>query len=390
MDFLTTLKMGLGAVLANRLRSALTILGVTIGVAAVIGVVAVGEGTQKQVTGEIESLGTYLLTVSIRGRGADRVITQNELDDIVEDIPGIVAVSPVLTSSGIVKHGTNRFDCSILGVNNHYSAVRDIHVQSGRFLSAIDVNTRQKVALLGRNVVLELFGLSNPVGEAVKLNGQTFLVIGVLEARGGSIAGSEDDQVLIPVTTAERLLGRRGITTFYVKGQDKDSVDLISASVQHRLYRRFRDDSAYRIFDQTQMLEIVQSVSRTLTLMLGGIAFISLLVGGIGIMNIMLVSVVERTREIGLRKAVGATNRDILRQFLLESVVLSMIGGLLGIAGGTVLARGIAGFIGITAVFPWKGAAVAIGLAVAVGVGFGIFPANRAANLEPIEALRIE
>ena len=390
MDFLTTLRIGLGAVLSNKLRSALTILGVTIGVAAVIGIVAIGDGAQREVTGEIESLGTYLLTVTIKGRGADKSITQKELDDMVSGIPGIVAVSPVLTSAGIVKHDTEHFDCSILGVNSQYGTVRDSHVEKGRFLTAIDVATNQKVALLGHNVVARLFGSAEPIGKPVKVNGQTFTTVGTLEARGGGIAGSEDDQILIPITTAERLLGKRGITTFYIKGQDKKSLDLISASVERRLYRRFRDDDAYRIFNQTQMLEIIQSVSRTLTLMLGGIAFISLLVGGIGIMNIMLVSVVERTREIGLRKAVGATNRDILRQFLIESMVLGVIGGLLGIAGGTLLAAGISSLIGITAIFPWKGAAVSIGLAMAVGIGFGIFPANRAANLEPIQALRIE
>ncbi|HHX10691.1 MAG TPA: FtsX-like permease family protein [Firmicutes bacterium] len=390
MDSLTTLKIGLGAVMANRLRSALTILGVTIGIAAVIGVVAIGEGAQNEVTGEIESLGTYLITVSIRGRGPDRVLTQSELDDIVQDIPGIAAVSPVVTASGTAKHGTDRFECSIVGVNNQYSTVRDMQVESGRFISAIDVNARQKAAILGQNVALELFGLSNPVGETIKLNGQTFSVIGVMESRGGSITGSEDDQVIIPATTAERLLGRRGFTAFYIKGQDKDSVDVIASSLENRLNRRFRDEDAYRIFNQTQVLEIVQSVSRTLTLMLGGIAFISLLVGGIGIMNIMLVSVVERTREIGLRKAVGATNRDILSQFLLESVVLSLIGAVLGIGVGTLLARSIAIFIGISPVFPWKGAAIAIALATAVGVSFGSLPAKRAANLEPIQALRTE
>lgn len=390
MDFLTTLKIGLSAVTANRLRSALTILGVTIGVAAVIGVVAVGEGAQNEVTSEIESLGTYLVTVSIRGRGPDRVLTQSQLDDIMHDIPGITAVSPVITATGVAKHGTGRFDCSIVGVNHQYAAVRDMNVQTGRFLSAIDVDARQKVAILGHNVALELFGLSDPVGETIRLNGQTFWVIGVLEARGGSLTGSEDDQVIIPVTTAERLLGRRGFSAFYIKGQDKDSVDVIASSLEIRLNRRFRDEDAYRIFNQTQVLEIVQSVSRTLTLMLGGIAFISLLVGGIGIMNIMLVSVVERTREIGLRKAVGATNRDILNQFLLESVVLSLIGAVLGIAVGTLLARGISVFIGISPLFPWKGAAIAIGLAIGVGVSFGSLPAKRAAELEPIQALRTE
>ncbi|MGI6627037.1 MAG: ABC transporter permease [Bacillota bacterium] len=377
--------------MANKLRSALTILGVTIGIAAVIGIVAIADGTQRLLTGEIESLGSYLLAVAVKGRGPDRAITHSELNEIIRDIPGIAGISPIIEFAGKAKYGAHHFDCTVLGVNDQYSTVRDIKVTSGRFLSQIDVATRQKVALLGPEVVGELFSLSDdPLGKEIKLNGQTFQVAGVLAARGGGLTGSEDNQVLIPVTAAESLLGRRGFNVFFIKGQDNDSVRQIFASIQDRLYRRFRDENAYEIFDQTQLLEMVQTASRSLTLMLAGIAFISLLVGGIGIMNIMLVSVVERTREIGLRKALGATNKDILRQFLLESVVLSMIGGLTGIITGTLLGKGIGALIKITTVFPWKGAGIATGLAIAVGVCFGIFPANRAANLEPIEALRVE
>ncbi|QUL97892.1 MAG: ABC transporter permease [Candidatus Fermentithermobacillus carboniphilus] len=390
MDFATTVKMGLKAILSNKLRSALTILGVTIGVAAVIGVVAVAQGSQRQVTSQIESLGTYLLTVSIRGRGADRVLTYDEVMELTAGIDGIAGVSPVVTGSATAKYGTHKYDCSLLGVNEQYAIVRDMKPERGRFFTQVDISTRQKVALLGQNVVTELFGLSDPLGKEIKLNGQTFVVIGVLAARGGGLAGSEDDQVLIPVTSAERLMGRRGVSTFYIKGQDKESVGQISAAVSNRLYRRFRDEEAYRIFDQTQMLQTVTNISQTLTLMLASIAFISLVVGGIGIMNIMLVSVVERTKEIGLRKAIGATRRDIMRQFLFESTMLSGIGGVVGIITGTILARGIASAIKVPAIFPWAGAGIALGLALAVGIGFGIYPARRAANLQPIEALRTE
>ncbi len=390
MDFATSLKMGLKALLSNRLRSALTILGVVIGVAAVIGVVAIAQGSQRQVTSQIESLGTYLLTVSIRGRGADKMLTSDDVTELTAGIDGIAGVSPVVTGSATAKYGTRKYDCSLLGVNEQYATVRDLQLETGRFFTQIDISTRQKVALLGQNVVAELFGLSDPVGKDIKLNGQTFVVIGVLAPRGGGPAGTEDDQVLIPVTSAERLVGRRGVSTFYIRGQDKESVKQISTAISDRLYRRFRDQDAYRIFDQTQMLQTVTNVSQTLTLMLASIAFISLLVGGIGIMNIMLVSVVERTKEIGLRKAVGATRRDIMSQFLLESAMLSGVGGVLGIISGEILAGAIASAIKVPAVFPWAGAGIALGLALVVGIGFGIYPASRAANLAPIEALRTE
>jgi len=390
VDFVTSLKMGLKALLSNRLRSALTVLGVVIGVAAVIAVVAVAQGGQRQVTSQIESLGTYLLTVTVRGRGADRSLTTDEVLEMTSGVEGIAAVSPVLTGSATAKYGTRTYDCNLVGVNEQYATVRDLQLQAGRFFGQIDVSTRQRVALLGQNVVNELFGSTDPLGKEIRLNGQTFTVVGLLAARGGGPAGMEDDQVLIPVTSAERLLGRRGVNTFYIKGQNKESVAQISAVISDRLYRRFRDQDAYRVVDQTQMLQTVTNISQTLTLMLASIAFISLLVGGIGIMNIMLVSVVERTREIGLRKAVGATRRAIMNQFLIESAMLSGIGGVLGIIGGEALSVVIASVINVPVVFPWTGASIALALALAVGIGFGIYPARRAANLAPIEALRTE
>ncbi|MDI6894229.1 MAG: ABC transporter permease [Bacillota bacterium] len=390
MDLLASVRVALGGILANKLRSFLTMLGVTIGVAAVIGLVAIGQGTQNQIRAQIESLGSYLLTVNIRGRGAQTALSYREARDLTADLPEAVATAPVVSGSVTVKYGTREHDTSLVGTDHNLAEVRSMGVAQGRFLAPLDVEYWQSVVVLGQTVVSELFGFTDPVGEEIKINGHSFLVVGVLSPQGSTMMGSGDDQVIVPATTAQRLVESRGVRTVYVKGRDPAAVDTLMAAIGERLTTRFRDADAFRIFSQTQMLETVTQVTGTMTMMLAAIAAISLLVGGIGIMNIMLVSVTERTREIGIRKALGARKRDILVQFLIESAVLSGLGGIAGIVVGLVLAHGAGGAIGVSAAIPVTTVLLAFLFSAGVGIFFGMYPANRAANLDPIQALRFE
>lgn len=392
MSLWETIKVAASTVLTNKLRSFLTTLGIAIGVAAVIGVVAIGSGARNRVTSQIESLGTYLVAVQVRGRGPESDLSYSEVNELTADLPGLAGAAPVASSPVTAKHGTAKYeDASVLATTHQYQVVREVKVERGRFLSPVDVTFRQRVAVIGQNVANQVFGLTDPIGQEINLKGRSFLVVGVLASRGSTMAGSEDDQVIVPITAAESLVGGRGVRTIYLKGQNKEAVDLLVAEIQKRLLKHFHgDDTAFRIFNQTQMLETVSQVSQTMTLMLAGIAFISLLVGGIGIMNIMLVSVVERTKEVGLRRALGARRRDILSQFLVESGLLGLVGGMVGVVAGVALAKVIGRWIGVPAAASPGSALLALGFALAVGVGFGLYPASRAADLNPINALRSE
>lgn len=390
MNLFSAVRLAFGSIMANKLRSFLTMVGVTIGVAAVIALVAIGQGTQHQIRSQIESLGSYLLTVNIRGRGADVDMTYREARDLTSDLPQVVASAPVVSGQVTVKYKTRQHDTSLLGTDQDLALVRGMEVERGRFLAPLDVERWQRVAVLGQDVVRELFGFGDPVGQEVKIDGVAFLVVGVLAPQGTSMMGSGDDQVIVPVTAARQLVGGGGVRTLYVKGRDAEGVELLTAVLEQRLSRRFRDPDAFRIFSQTQMLETVTQVTNTMTLMLAAIAGISLIVGGIGVMNIMLVTVTERTREIGIRKAIGARRRDVLSQFLIESAVLSGLGGSFGIVLGLLLARLIGGAIGVEAAVSPIVVAVAFVFSAGVGVVFGMYPASRAAGLDPIRALRFE
>ena len=386
------LKISVDSILANKLRSFLTMLGVIIGVCAVIILVSIGQGTTASITESIESMGSNLITVRITGRGATTTLTYDEAKAFA-DLDGVAASAPVASGSVTIKYGTNEMEnISLMGVDSDYKIVRNRTIQGGRDILGLDVNKRQKSAVLGVDVINELFPAgTNPVGKTVQINATNFTVIGVLDESGSSMGTSNDEVILIPISTAQRFLNSSGISMVYASAENAEVSTQAVAAIENKLYAKFKEDEdAYRVFSQDDMLETVSSISQTMSLMLGGIAGISLLVGGIGIMNIMLVSVTERTREIGIRKAIGARRRDILTQFIIEAAVVSGMGGIIGVIvgwGGSIL---ISTLVGInTSVSPLI-VLIAFLFSLAIGIIFGYLPARKAAGLKPVDALRFE
>jgi putative ABC transport system permease protein len=391
MNITQAFKMAMKSILSNKLRSLLTMLGIIIGVTAVIALVALGQGATKSVTEQVESLGTNLLTVNIIGRGTTSTISGTEAIAMAEVVEGIKYIAPVNSQSTSVKYGTTSVNVSVVGTNADYALVKDYEVEAGRFLAQIDLDVYQKVAVIGSSTATDLFSLSSPVGEYILIQGTRYKVVGVLAEKGDSTTGSNDEVVMIPLTSAERLFKSKGARTINVQVESSEQIDSVVAGLETQLSAHFRGNTnSYRVFNQSDALSALTSVSDTLTLALAGIAGISLLVGGIGIMNIMLVSVTERTREIGIRKAIGAKKRDILIQFLIESVVLSGLGGILGIGIGIGAAKGASTAFNMDIVFSINIIMVAFFFSVAIGILFGMFPANKAAKLKPIDALRFE
>nr|WP_240545982.1 ABC transporter permease [Paenibacillus artemisiicola] len=378
------------SILANKMRSLLTMLGIIIGVAAVIALVGVGQGTTKQVTDQVQSLGTNLLTVSITGRGSKTTLDYKEAEDIT-NTSDIEFAAPYNQQNATVKNGGSSTSVSVVGTTADYMDVKDYSLAQGRFVAQIDLDYYQKIAVLGSTTATDLFGTTNVVGQSFLINGVRYKVVGVLATKGSSLTGSNDEIVIIPITTSERLFKSKGVKSINVQVADPKKMDAVMAELETALGKKFRGDTnSYRVFNQQDLLDSFSSISDTLSLALGGVAAISLLVGGIGIMNIMLVSVTERTREIGIRKAIGAKKRDIMIQFLIESIALSGLGGLLGIGIGLGTAQLLQKFASMTVVVSIPIMGLAFGFSVFIGVVFGLFPANKASSLRPIEALRFE
>ncbi len=384
-----SLKMAFKAIVTNKMRSALTVLGIVIGIVAVIVMVAIGQGTTSSVTSSIESMGTNLLTVNIRGYRASPIkVTLDELI-LLEGQGEVDLVAPTMTQLVTAKSGTATYDTTLFATTAGYDLIRNQQVESGRFLKQTDIDNCVPVAVIGIDVADELFGHREVIDETIVITGRAFTVVGVLEEQGSSMSGSRDDQIIIPYTLAQKLYTTRGISTFYASAQSAETVAQAKATLDEFMLNKFNDDSdSYTIFSQSQMLESLSETTNTLTMMLGGIAGISLLVGGIGIMNIMLVSVSERTREIGIRKAIGAGRGAILSQFLIESLVISAIGGLIGLALSIVLMQVLTPILSMSLVISPIIMALAIGFSMFIGVVFGIYPANKASRLRPIDALR--
>ena len=393
MNPIETVKMAFKAIWGNKVRSFLTMLGVIIGVMSVTVLMAIGQGTTSSVTDSISSMGTNMISVTIQTRrfgfGMNKSSRSSSAKGTVilkaEDVLAlknneyIQYVSPTVSGSLTVKAGSTNTTASIMGVYPDYANIVSTELASGRYIIDADVENRSAVCVIGPDLAEDLFGNTNVVGNTLHVNGRMFKIVGVLEGTSSTL--------VLPFTLAQRMLEATSITSFYVSATDFTVVSAAQTAVERFLYKKYQDDSTYSIMNQEEMLAAMEETAGTLSLMLGGIAGISLLVGGIGIMNIMLVSVTERTREIGIRKAIGAKRRNILLQFLIESVVLSGMGGLLGLVLGYGLMHMLENYLGMSVAASAGVAQLAMGFSMFVGVVFGLYPANKASKLKPIDAL---
>ena len=385
-----SIKMALSSILSNKMRSFLTVLGVIIGVVAVVVLSSLGEGAMDSVTGQIEDLGANLMQVTIK---TDRY-TGIDLDNLASLADGetISAVSPVLSQSVTAKSTLDTYDCTLEGVGASYFYIRQLEVEQGVTVGELDNDLRLPVCVIGVEVADRLFGTRDVVGQSVSVRGYDLRIVGVLEEQGSSMIISDDEKIIIPFTLAQRMFGSTSITSFYASGASEDVMDQAEQRLRRFVSARVSDpDDDFSLTSQSAVLDMMDEVTATLTTLITGIAGIALLVGGIGIMNIMLVSVTERTREIGIRKAIGAPRSAILMQFLIEAIVLSVAGALIGLAVSAALLLALRGPMGIPTLAVSPGSAtLALTFAVCICVLFGIYPANKASKLNPIEALRHE
>ena len=397
MNLLESFRIAVRAVFANKVRSLLTMLGVIIGVSAVILLVAIGTGVQKQITGTIQGLGSNLLFVfpgQINSSGGGfggppsqgRPFSTADAKMLQSRLTGVDAVVPVASSSAVLKLGSKSGRSTLSGATDQAAQVFSATLGGGRSYNRSEVDASARVIDIGYTIKTSLFPSGDPVGQSISVNGQRFKVIGWYQQQGGSLSGDQDNQGYVPITTLQNLTGNNDIRIILIKVTDATQIDLVRAQVKRLLAPKYQDNVT--VMSQDQTLGILSTVLGTLTYMLAGIAGISLLVGGIGIMNIMLVSVSERTREIGIRKAVGARTWDILSQFVIEAMMLSVTGGVIGILLGALGAFALSAVVP-TEITPW-----AVGLAfffsAGVGIFFGVYPAWKASKLDPIDALRYE
>ncbi|MFA6424466.1 MAG: ABC transporter permease [Candidatus Magasanikbacteria bacterium] len=392
---------------ANKVRSFLTILGIVIGIGSVISMVAIGQGAKSNIEDSIASAGSNLIIISpgaqrgvgmnvSAGRGSAQTLLQTDADEISKSVSLIKSVAPELSRRYQVTAKGKNTNTQVIGTVPAYMDVRKVEISNGNFISASQVSSFDKVAVIGPTTRDDLFGVDfQAIGQAIKINGIQFKIVGITTAKGGSGFSSPDTNIYIPLSTAQRYLaGDKYLSTISVEATDQDSMAAVQDQITSLLLMRHKISDPlqadFTVMNQADIVATASSITDTFTMLLAAIAGISLLVGGIGIMNMMLTTVTERTREIGLRKAIGADRRDISAQFLLEAVTLTFAGGIFGVMLGWVLAKLIAQFSGLTTQISFSSVLLAFGVSALIGIVFGYYPASRAAKLNPIEALRYE
>jgi putative ABC transport system permease protein len=402
---LQTLLISLRALRRNKMRSILTALGIIIGVASVVAMVAVGNGAQARITSQVSALGQNLLSVFAGSRksggvnsglGSASALTLADADAIGREVTDVVAISPEATTTAQAIASGRNWSTTVAGESPDYLKIRDWKLASGSMFTDREVRSAAKVAVIGSKTANELFGPLNPVGQTVRVGNIPFVIIGLLESKGAGMGGqNQDDRIIIPYTTAmKRITGEKYLRSINVQIGSADRMEIAQEQITSLLRQRHRlatgRDNDFNIFNQKEIADTVNSISKIIILLLGSIAGISLVVGGIGIMNIMLVSVTERTREIGIRIAVGAQPGDIKLQFLIEAITLSLLGGLIGVLLGIGASKLVEFFADFKAIVSTGSIILAFGVSFAIGVFFGFYPARKAARLDPIEALRYE
>lgn len=392
MNFLFAYKMAIKSILGNKVRSFLTMLGVIIGVMAVIVAVGFAQGSMATITNRIEGMGSNAITgMIVSTKESSKGVTTSDLEKLANSSAYINSISPYTMTSAIVKAEGKSKSTGIIGTNEDYLEIEGQKLKSGRFITRLDLENSDKVAVIGAAVEKKFFEGVDPLGKTIKVKGVNFTIVGTLESVMNAAEGTKDDYVFIPVNVAQRTLKIKNITMFIAEASSQDTVDLAKQKIDDYLYSVYKDKDDYILFTQESILSMLGDVSSIMMLILGSIATISLVVGGIGIMNIMLVSVTERTREIGIRKAIGAKKKDILVQFLIEALMLTGIGGIIGIILGLITIKyGIGSISLITPVYSLSWTLAAFLISLTIGVVFGIFPAYKAAKLNPIDALRTQ
>ena len=404
--FFETLKIAINSLKSNKLRTLLSMLGIIIGVGAVIAIVSIGSGAREQITSSISNLGSNLINIfpgTSRGWGgrisasSGDVFTLKLADDIKKVCPSVKKVVSVAQGSGLLIAGDVNVQANIVGTNADYQEINNYKVSQGQFINSDDLESNLNVIVLGSQLAKDLFNSEIPLGKKIKLNYKNqnylFIVIGIMEEKGGGLTGDLDDQSYIPITTyMKKLSNSRYVSSYLAQANSSQEASSAVGEIEYFLIKSLNDQDKekFRLLSMDQILDTVNSVTASLSLMLGGIAAISLLVGGIGIMNIMLVSVTERTREIGIRKALGAKRRNIMNQFLIEALSLSGLGGMIGIFLGWLGAYFIAQLGKWSLVITLSSVLLAFGFAVAIGLFFGLYPAMKAAKMDPVEALSYE